>query len=156
MDRMEKAYYDKWLEQVKLNKELKLKIEKYEKIFNEDKLFKNQYLRYKRCFQPLANKYSELYSWGKEINDKFIELVNIFNEYILLNQNFNVKLSESDKSIIIKKSCLVILQYLKMQKLPKEYALEWVQDLNSKTIKTSKKEFERKNFIIKKGNINSK
>ena len=37
-----------------------------------------------------------------------------------------------------------------MTKIPKEYDLEWVQDLNPKTIKTTKKEFERKNFIVKK------
>lgn len=150
MNEMEKAYYDKWLEQVKLNKELKFKIEKYEKIIEEDKLFKPQYIKYQRCFQPLANKYQELYLWSKEINNKFTELVNLFNKYILLNQNLSVKLSENDKSTILKECSLIILQYLKMTKIPKEYDLEWVQDLNPKTIKTTKKEFERKNFIVKK------
>lgn len=124
MTNLEKAYYDKWLEQVKLNKELKLKIEKYETVIEEDRLFKVQYNKYKRCFSPLANNYKKLYSWSSELNYKFLDLITLFNKYILLNPNFNIKLSYENQVEIIKETSLIIAQYLKMQKMPKEYDIE--------------------------------
>jgi Zn-dependent M32 family carboxypeptidase len=149
MTDLEKQYYEKWKEQVLENRKLKQELEKHQKIDERLKDLKWQTVKYKKYFEPLAAEYKEVYDFSQLLVSYMEKLVSLYNNYVLLNPNFNVRLSEGDKNKIIKELQLILLEFLKL-KIPKEYEIIRDLQINPKIPKTTRKEFERKNFIIKK------
>lgn len=149
MNELEQAYFNKWKEQVNENRKLKQKLEKFQKREDLLKEMEWKYFKYKKFFEPLAREYKKAYKYLTILDDYFEQLVKLYNEFILLNPNFTVKLSDNDKNKIIKELQLILLSFIKLNK-PLEYEIIREITIDSKTPRTTKKEFERKNFIVKK------
>lgn len=149
MNKLEKAYFDKWKKEVSTNRKLNQELEKYKGKEDYLKQMEWKYFKYKKFFEPLACEYKKAYQYLENLNNKFEQLVQLYNKFILLNPNFHVKLSEEDKNKIITEVQLILLDFIKLKK-PNEY--EIIRDLiiDAKTPKTSKKKFERKHFVVKK------
>lgn len=149
MNSNEKAYYDKLMEKVNEIRELKIELEKHQNLDERIKDFEWKYFKYKKYFNPLAREYNKVYSYSLILNEYLQKLYNLYEQNLLLNPNFNVKLSDDDKNKIIKELQTILLEFGKL-KMPKEYDIIRETDLNPKSIKTTKKEFELKHFVIKK------
>lgn len=149
MNELEKAYFDKWKEEVNKNRKLNQELEKYKKKEDYLKEMEWKYFKYKKFFEPLAREYKNAYRYLENLNDKFEQLVQLYNKFILLNPNFHVKLNEENKNEIITEVQLILLDFIKLKK-PEEYEIIRDLTIDPKTPKTIKKEFERKNFIVKR------
>ncbi len=149
MTDLEKQYYEKWMEQVRQNRKLKQKLEKYQKIDERIKDIEWQTVKYKKFYHPLAREYKRLYDFTQILVNYFEKLVKLYNSLILLNPNINVKLRDEDKNKVIKELQLILLEFIKL-KIPSEYDVMEDIETPPKIFKTVKKEFERKNFIVKK------
>lgn len=138
MNELEKAYFDKWKKEVSTNRKLNQELEKYKEKEDYLKQMEWKHFKYKKFFEPLACEYKKAYQYLENLNNKFEQLVQLYNKFILLNPNFHVKLSEEDKNKIITEVQLILLDFIKLKK-PNEY--EIIRDLiiDAKTPKTSKK-----------------
>lgn len=149
MNELEQAYFDKWKEEVNKNRELTQQLEKYKKKEELLKEMEWKYFKYKKFFEPLALEYKRAYQYLENLNNKFEQLVKLYNKFVLLNPNIHVKLNEEDKNKIITEIQLILLDFTKLQK-PNEYEIIRDLTISPKTPRTAKKEFERKNFVVKK------
>lgn len=149
MNKLEKAYFEKWKEEVNTNRKLNQELEKYKKKENYLKQMEWKYFKYEKFFEPLACEYKKAYQYLENLNNKFEQLVQLYNKFILLNPTFHVKLNKEDKNKIITEVQLILLDFIKLKK-PNEYEIIRDLTIDAKTPKTSKKEFERKNFVVKK------
>jgi hypothetical protein len=149
MSNLEKEYFNKWMEQVEINKDLTKQLDYYKKqeaYFNE---IRWQIEKYKKYFEPLARAYKKAYSFCNNTDNILNQMVELYNKYILLNPNIKSVLKEEDKNHIIKEIQILLSQFLKIKK-PLEFDIIRDTKINTKTPKTVKKEFERKNFVVKK------
>lgn len=149
MSNLEKAYYDKCIELTAENKKLRLELEKHQKIDERAKDLQWRCFKYKKFFEPLAMQYGKAFDSYKILSTYFDKLLDIYNKFLLLNPSFNVKLSDADKNYIIKELQLILIDYKKLKPL-KEYDIIRDLTISPKVPKPIKKEFERKNFVVKK------
>lgn len=154
MNSNEKAYYDKWIAQVKENKKLKEELEKYKKIYEKNGDFQKQYLKYKYYYEPLENAYNELYYFLIDLNNSIKELISLYENKLLLNSAFSkVKILEEEKTELINQT-KIYLSKIKNLKLPKLFHKHKnTLDKKNKELIPIKKEFELKHFVIKKKDL---
>ncbi len=151
---MEKEYYRRWVEQVAENKKLKLELEKYKKIYESNGDFHKKFLLYRDSYEPLKHKYENLNDCYNKLYKYVEEILNIFNSHILLNENIpNIKIQENTKTEIINATRICLFKILKINKL-EFYHFKTMRLNKNKKAKNEiipvKKEFEKKNFVIKK------
>lgn len=152
MNSNEKAYYNKWIEQVKENKKLKEELEKYKKIYEKNGDFQKQYLEYKNYYEPLINAYNELYYFVIDLRNILNELILVYENKLLLNKTFtNVNIQAEEKTEIINNS-RIYLSKIKELNFPKIFHRHKKKSNNFKKdqIIPIKKDFELKHFVIKK------
>lgn len=155
MPNLEKEYFNKWMEQVRENKELKIELEKYKKLYEKNGDFQKQHFEYKKYFEPLIKAYNELFCYTSNLQTIFEDLILLYKSNLLLNPLFtDIKMPENKKTEIINETRAYLHQY-KNEKIPKRYLVErpsQEEGFNNKKQKLIpiKKEFELKHFVVKK------
>lgn len=153
---LEKEYYQRWLNAEKENKNLKLELEKYKKIYERNGDFQKQFLRYKNYFVPLENAYTRLYEYSLKLQNIFEDLISLYKSKLLLNPIFSdIKIRDNEMVELINETRVFLRKFQNIT-LPERYISQGSpeQSLNVKKGKPqiipTKKEFELKKFVVKK------
>lgn len=155
MNELEKAYYEKWIEQVQENKKLQNELEKYKKLYEKNGDFQKQHFEYKKYFESLIKAYKELFYYTSNIQTVFENLILLYKSNLLLNPLFtDIKITENKKTEIINKTRAYLHNY-KSEKMPEQYLIErppqeGVFSKKKGNLIPTKKEFELKHFVVKK------
>lgn len=140
------AYYEKLLEQVRINRELNNELEKYKKLYSISK----EYMRYKKNFNEFKKEYENLFFSFKNYYEQTSKIVDEFEKRILLNPNFsNIKLSLEEKTNLINLLRPILIK-LKSIKLPKQIDLS-IEDNSKNSMFQGKERSNKKFIVVKKG-----
>lgn len=152
---LEKEYFNKWMEQVRENRQLQSELEKYKKLYEKNGDFQKQHFEYKKYFEPLIKAYNELFCYTSNLQTLFENLILLYKSNLLLNPLFtDIKIPESKKTEIINETRAYLNKY-KNEKIPKKYLAErppqeGVFSRKENRLIPIKKEFELKHFVVKK------
>ncbi len=151
---LEKEYFNKWINQVRENKELKSELEKYKRLYNKNGDFQKQYLTYKKYFEPLVKAYKEIYNYSIELQIVFEKLIELYKTRLLLNSSFTkVKIEKNELIELLNETKSLLRKYQDIS-IPDRFNVQQenfsIKGKKKEQLIPIKKNFELKNFVVKK------
>ena len=146
---MEKQYYKRWMEAEGKLHETKLELEKYKKAYEKNGDFQKQFLKYKKYFKPLCEKYEELFERNSHLESMFEGLVELYSKNVLLNPLLTVKVSKETQKQILDQVGLLLREYVKLEKITK-YDILKEEEIDPTVVRPNKRNTSKRNFVVKK------